>query len=531
MDTPFKDLLHTNTVPSDPECQRIRELLVGPREEAAKLTDEIAQLQTLLDELTAKRDRLNEFIEPHLALVSPARRLPDDVVAEIFTASLPYDRNSILSGVESPLLLCHICRTWRSLAFMTPRLWASLHIVAPSDSSKIGRLNDTVNLWFSRSGVLPLSISIVRPHPASDCDISMLLKTLIHYSPRWHRMRFVLDSPSSFEPLAALSSRDLPSLESVVVEGFQAYGFDDVDWSFISFLGTTSLRSVSLTQVVDPFRFPLSWDRLCHLSLQVGYVAANQVLNLLRRCLNLETCILSGGTTGNEVLVPCHMEHLRQLSISTQWYDMPNFFGNLVLPKLRTLEYTSQHNNSLLFIPLLHAPNCVRHLSLNMQYMPITDDLVDCLRLVPMLHELCLDGEPIRRMEGGWHIADDEFLTHLTPTIEDFDDTICPELRSIRLLDFYALSDTTLLEFVQARLLSRSGHPTPFSVDVQFKRLKQIDIRTSLNHLINNGLELTLNYFEPLSMAYSPSQRNQAHTAEWEPISATWGIDPSRRIS
>ncbi|KAJ7112955.1 hypothetical protein C8R44DRAFT_561632, partial [Mycena epipterygia] len=119
--------LHTNTVPSDVDCRRIRELLVGPREEAAKLTDEIARLQMLLLEVTVKRDRLNEFIDPYLALLSPARRLPDDVVAEIFAVSLPSNRNTILNGSESPLLLCHICSAWRNLAFTIPRLWASLH--------------------------------------------------------------------------------------------------------------------------------------------------------------------------------------------------------------------------------------------------------------------------------------------------------------------------------------------------------------------------------------------------------------------
>ncbi|KAJ7111831.1 hypothetical protein C8R44DRAFT_798749 [Mycena epipterygia] len=524
MDTPFKDLLHTNTVPSDPECQRIRELLVGPREEAAKFTDEIARLETLLDELTAKRDRLNEFIDAHLALVSPARRLPDDLVAEIFTASLPSNRNAILSGAESPLLLCHICRAWRNLALRTPRLWASLHIVAPSDSSKVGQLNDAVKLWLSRSGVLPLSISIARSYTAGQCDVSILLKTLIHYSPRWHRMRFMLDfhSHASFEPLAALSPHDLPTLESIGVEGFHSYDADDVDWSFVSFMRTTSLHSVSLMQVVDPFRFPLSWERLRHLSLgHVGSVLVDKALDLLHCCPNLEACTLPcGDRTEGTVLVPCHMEHLRQLCVITQG-ETGDFFGNLVLPNLRTLEYASIHdNNPLPFTSLLHSPNSVRRLSLNMLLM--TDILVNCLRLVPMLHELYIHGEPFQSTEG-WTRADGEFLTHLMPEIQDSDDTICPELRSIRLVDFYALTDTTLLEFIQARSASRHGNHAPLSgVDVKFGRPIQVDIRTPLARLIGDDLKLTLRYNDDASVVYSPSERNQSHSAEWEPISEMW---------
>ena len=45
------------------ECQ-----LVGPRQQAAELTNEIERLQALLKELMRKRDHLNDFIDAHLAL-------------------------------------------------------------------------------------------------------------------------------------------------------------------------------------------------------------------------------------------------------------------------------------------------------------------------------------------------------------------------------------------------------------------------------------------------------------------------------
>ncbi|KAJ6561759.1 hypothetical protein B0H19DRAFT_909252, partial [Mycena capillaripes] len=131
MDSPFTEILHTNAVPSDTECQRIRQLLVGPQKEVAGLTEEIDRVQILLKELEGKRDRLNDFIKAHTALLSPARRLPVDVVSDIFTACLPSDRNAIMSAAECPLLLCHICRAWRDVALSTPRLWASLHIASP----------------------------------------------------------------------------------------------------------------------------------------------------------------------------------------------------------------------------------------------------------------------------------------------------------------------------------------------------------------------------------------------------------------
>ncbi|KAJ7447143.1 hypothetical protein B0H11DRAFT_370822 [Mycena galericulata] len=103
--SPFADILYTNSVPSDSECQRIFDFLAGPRLEAAHLTQEIDRLQSLLEELASKRDHLNHFIDSHLALVSPARRLPDDVVREIFVAALPSGQNANMriGGSFTPL--------------------------------------------------------------------------------------------------------------------------------------------------------------------------------------------------------------------------------------------------------------------------------------------------------------------------------------------------------------------------------------------------------------------------------------------
>ncbi|KAJ7253553.1 hypothetical protein C8J57DRAFT_626486 [Mycena rebaudengoi] len=122
MESPFRHMLNTNIIPDDAECQQIRDFLVDPRREAAQLAEQIARMQKVLEDLTRKRDDLTEFINAHLALVSPARRLPDDIVREIFVASLPAGRNCAISAQESPLLLCTICQSWRSLALSMPRI-------------------------------------------------------------------------------------------------------------------------------------------------------------------------------------------------------------------------------------------------------------------------------------------------------------------------------------------------------------------------------------------------------------------------
>ncbi|KAJ7846932.1 hypothetical protein B0H13DRAFT_94494 [Mycena leptocephala] len=325
MNTPFNDILHTNVVPSEIDSQLIRELLVGPRREVAEITHEIERIRALLEELTGKRERLNDFIEAHEALISPVRRLPEDVVAEIFTACLPSGRNAVMSGEEAPLLLCHVTRTWRHVALSMPRLWASLHIVAPGNL-KLYQISEAVDIWLSRSGVLPLSISIVRSCTSKiPTDFSVLLETLVRYSSRWNRMRFSLVSFSSFKPLAVLSPADVPILESVVFDEVRdpIWGPPLLEWSFVAFLESNSLRSVTIRRAESLDHFPLPWNHLRHLSLAeepASWLTAAQGVAILRRSPNLETCSLPFNDDDPTTDLPiCRMEHLRELYVVDLW--------------------------------------------------------------------------------------------------------------------------------------------------------------------------------------------------------------------
>ncbi|KAF7337044.1 hypothetical protein MVEN_02141500 [Mycena venus] len=365
MDTPFKEVLHTNIVPSEIDCQHILELLVAPRKEVVELTGEIERLQVMLEQLRAKRDHLNDFIDAHLAFISPARRLPEDVMVEIFTACLPSERNAIMSGAEAPLLLCHVSRAWRNLALSTPRLWASLHIVAPGDYGKCLQINQIVDIWLSRSGALPLSISLVHSWTCTtEATFSMIIKTLTRYSARWNRMRFKFDFYAGLRPLTALSLVDVPILEAFVLEGFQREHDQVINWGVIPFLGTTSLRSFTLKRVGNSFSaFLLPWNRLRCLFLghdPASWLTAAEGLELLRRCPNLEKCTLPFGSSPQNPSLPllaCRMEHLRQLSVVDMFCATYEFFKSLDLPSLQSLEFKSKNVQTFPFMPLLTPTN------------------------------------------------------------------------------------------------------------------------------------------------------------------------------
>ncbi|KAJ7767218.1 hypothetical protein B0H16DRAFT_1366539 [Mycena metata] len=507
MNIPFEEILNTNTVPSDMDCQRIRELLAGPQAEAAKITGEILRLQSLISELAKKRDDLHDFIDPLVALISPARRLPDDVVAEIFTASVPLDRNAVIDGTKSPLLLCHICRAWRNLAISTPRLWTSLHIVAPATPMQVERLNTIVDLWLSRTGVLPLSISVAQSFRAeSDSDFATLVQNLIRYSPRWSSIRFSFHQNSSFDPLAALSVADVPILKTAVIDHFSG------STTGFRFLATSTLRSASLRRGTP--QIPLPWDQLHHLFL--GEAAACETvaagLDLLRGCPSLETCALAfvesiSPATGSVPSVStCRMEHLRHLSVLDN--EIPggtvDFFKHLDVPNLEFLEYVTGHVEEFPFTPLL--THRLQRLSLNVKYLA-SETLIGCLRLLPTLHELFIQHDPFSYRGTPRH-PDNTFWAAMNPVAPTPHNVLCPQLRSVEFANFTGLSDDMALEFIRARTESQpAGIARLQKFRADFNRPKSVDITTALQQPVADGLDLILHYDDD-RVKYSPAQEN-----------------------
>ncbi|KAJ6557851.1 hypothetical protein B0H19DRAFT_906207, partial [Mycena capillaripes] len=123
MSSPFAHRLETNYFPDDEEVLEIQGLLVEPTLRLKRLDDEIADLQKAIDKLAEERNSLGAYVAAHKALISPVRRLPLDIIQEIFIACLPTHRYCVMSASEAPILLGRICSAWRAISFSTPQLW------------------------------------------------------------------------------------------------------------------------------------------------------------------------------------------------------------------------------------------------------------------------------------------------------------------------------------------------------------------------------------------------------------------------
>ncbi|KAJ7197801.1 hypothetical protein GGX14DRAFT_573950 [Mycena pura] len=457
-ETLYTEYLYTNFIPSDDECRRIRDLVGLKAQEFEKATDELERLQASVDRVTRKREQLQQFIDSHLALVSPARRLPQDILGEIFMACLSENGYASMKPSEAPLLLCRLCRDWRNLALSMPRLWASLHFpeflyLRPSHDSA------QLELWLNRSGGLPLSIFLA-------IDTKLVLQSLVDQAHRWENIRLKDLMHSTLKILAQLSPEDVPLLKTVVIEN-RYY-----EETILSFLRAAHIRRLSLRSGsfgVQNLTSPLGVSHLC-----LHELPSVHTLHLLRHCPLLETCTLTDSYSYSlalDVGPRIHLERMRYLCIIER-SDSRDVLEHIFLPNLRSLEYSNdgrgRRDFPLDILASLCAPEMVTDLNLSIEIS--TELLANVLRPFSMLQKLILH---VRRvfLRGG--VPKCSLFTLLTPSSLSPAEVLCPHLQSICSLGFDAGSDEELLTMIDTR---RTGIQPLANVHVAFTRKLQVDI-------------------------------------------------------
>jgi hypothetical protein len=126
--SPTPHLLRTIQAPNATEATRLREALRLATPVVHQLDDDISHIQMLLDELRRKREPLHNFLAEQITILAPIRRIPAEILAEIFVLCMNYDISSF-NPAKSPLLVGRVCKGWRQVALSTQKLWSSIHIL------------------------------------------------------------------------------------------------------------------------------------------------------------------------------------------------------------------------------------------------------------------------------------------------------------------------------------------------------------------------------------------------------------------
>ncbi|KZP16072.1 hypothetical protein FIBSPDRAFT_66329 [Athelia psychrophila] len=232
-----------------------------------------------------------------LAQVDYSRRLPPEMLCEIFLQSLPDDRlGEYDEYISQALGLTHVCSTWRSLGIASPSMWTHLRFVAYS-----ARELEVAEAWLIRSRNHPLTFTATSSPIAFDlvatqsaCEI--ILDVLARQCKRWKNVNLFLWEPIP-DRITSQLTNNLPLLESLSISAGFNLGFSQ------GFHVAPELRRLSLRQMGDIQESQLPWNDLT--SLNIGEVHGRNCFNVLRHLPKLVTLKIkfswnSGDVRGND---------------------------------------------------------------------------------------------------------------------------------------------------------------------------------------------------------------------------------------
>ena len=480
-----------------------------------KSMEDLRQIEAEIELLKEKRNHIQKSIDTCNTILSPVRRLPLDILREIFYHCLPTDRNPIMSAAEAPMLLTRVCGLWRSIAFSSPRIWAKLHIPFPGDptfSNSFGCIKDeriairrqvfakvtelrcqVVKEWLHRSGTCPLSISLHYPigytqtvnsannsREAADLAADPLFLLVLSFSKRWKQLDLTLPFPM-YQRLESYMSRDaLPMLQSfravAHLQGITAESGSAYPTPF-TFMEAPNLQQLYLSSV------PLSnkssmlpstvWDRLTDLCL-VSSISDVDFYHLIQHCHKLITCevqIEKPWDRWGQEQEPLPLRPQTDIVSPIMMFKLHDsgapmdIFESMYFPSLeyihyrcppRYQEFISDQPPSLisprsLLVIIEHATSIPRTLSIDPRSFKAEDSLM-CFRLASEITHLSLGITPSFYYQEEDMLPPDSLDFNIFAVESECEDILLPKLEVLEMYDVQELTDETLLRVLISRV-------------------------------------------------------------------------------
>jgi hypothetical protein len=329
---PAPNLLRSNDVPSPEEALSIQATLSVVNQDLWRLTNEIRHAQTNLHNLLRNHTTLRAFYHRQTALLSPSRRLPPEILSEIFLEYLiSCQEGDTFPARKDVLLTTQISRHWRQVAISTPRLWSALCFDLRVQNAS--RELEMGPIWLSRSGGAPLTLGL---HSYNEISKSHpITKMILPHAPRW--VTLILNTTPSIIHSLRIAKDEVRRLRSLIIRSNFASQDPTLPQSFDAFKFALQLRSLTFVGQVSVLKPEFACAQLRELRLYSGHYTVNDCLQMLYNSPNLEICEIrpspSQDHPPSRTVVTNY--NLRELNISD--CDLASLFTSLALPALRNL--------------------------------------------------------------------------------------------------------------------------------------------------------------------------------------------------
>ncbi|KAF5339257.1 hypothetical protein D9758_013329 [Tetrapyrgos nigripes] len=415
------ELLSSSYIPSEVEVSQIQLLL-----KAVELRLDGFNVEKL-STVQKQRDNLQDVRDQYRAVVSPTRRLPVEILLQIFfLACVPGLSLVGDEEVMAPALdISQICSFWRQIALGCTEIWSNLSVnIFCGPGSRNAQV---VDLYLLNSQSSPLRLHITAQRDLGDDDwrwVSRedlirsdrtILNSLLKEAHRWSTVSFELFNDILFsagpsceiwEPLG--EHPELQCLTSLFVVWDTEYDDPDADYHF--FMQAPNLQSLEATSL--QYNLIASHSNLQSLKLDQPIWFPPDAIWLFRTCTSLKDIQFSGDLNDEDpeveddpILTPISCDELDSLRYLYYGGNVtPLLISILILPSLTILDLTVSQSNLTLR---------TRH-SMSQELRQMLQRSGCQLSVLRLSDALFLSAKDLIE------------LIALTPTVVDF--TICPDM-------------------------------------------------------------------------------------------------------
>ncbi|KAJ7590692.1 hypothetical protein C8J56DRAFT_539752 [Mycena floridula] len=433
----INQLLAGNESPLDSEISACEELLAELPNLLSDIDTRIATARTLVEDLERAREDLIRRADNYRVITQIIRRIPSEVLAEIFfLAQAPVPNSSktnrlatisSLDTRKAPWTISQVCRRWRSIALNFPSIWNRIVLVQRSKEKPLSSM--LLGLQLHRCGTHPLSVVLATQCTEKRETFNSLIQFLLSSSSRWQSLR--IHMPLSIIDWA-LGDLCLPSLSTLCIT-------TDIQHPsaspFTNFLHAPNLRSViSFPSIISQFQLP--WSQITHFAfprfatndLRFAPGDTNAVhVALLHRLTGLQHCELQCRSQADVTLrsSPARLPNLKALYLERHIESggAGEILSNLTLPALETLKIVGKIKAEPLSLLLERSGASLLHLNLRSK-TTLNRGCLNVIRVTRGLQTLSVDMP---------QLVPEDFLEKFLPSDSDAP-VLLPLLHSLKVI-------------------------------------------------------------------------------------------------
>ncbi|KAJ7155877.1 hypothetical protein C8R46DRAFT_1116707 [Mycena filopes] len=274
--SPHYTLLNSNKPPLDGESRPVKAVISKIDEKLASLVDTMAALRERLKELEEEHASLSSYRAQNLAIISPLRRLPFEVLGEIFSWTLEpvsdaRNRPIGFSPMYSPWVLTHVSQRWRVVAVSSSALWSLFMLIFDDALYQYPMAMLETQLERARN----LKIHFYGSQAAKSQSQIDIFRYLAAHAARWEELSVELTS--DLVPLLDALQDRLPVLRRLSVAWAEAESQEGVH-SIDSFQSAPSLVDVAVSNCHRFVSIPFPSNQLTCYDLDAPWSVHNNLL-------------------------------------------------------------------------------------------------------------------------------------------------------------------------------------------------------------------------------------------------------------